>query len=81
MEFQNSKNDYILRVASPFSWLWVLLFGPFYWVYKGVYRHAILGVLLGMVTIGISHFIYPFCTYTILRKHFLERGWIEIVRD
>ena len=52
MEFQNSKNDYILRVASPFSWLWVILFGPFYWVYKGVYRHAILGVQQKILTIN-----------------------------
>ena len=35
MDFQHPDSDYIEKSASFFSWLWVLLFGPLYWVIRG----------------------------------------------
>ena len=78
MKFKNKTNGYIENVSTPFSWLWVLLFGPIYWVVKGVWRHAILHFFLFLISLGILHLIYPFFTYSILRKHYLKNGWIEV---
>ena len=74
MDFQHPDSDYIEKSASFFSWLWVLLFGPLYWVIRGVWRHAVAHLILAILTAGIVHFLYPFFTYSILRKHYLRQG-------
>ena len=78
MKFKNKTNGYIEIVSSPISWLWVLLFGPIYWVVKGVWRHAVIHFILFLISFGILHLIYPFFTYSILKKHYLKNGWEEI---
>ena len=80
MKFKNKTNGYIEKVSSPVSWLWVLLFGPIYWVVKGVWRHAVIHFILFLISFGILHLIYPFFTYSILKKHYLKNGWEEINR-
>ena len=75
MEFKNPNNDYIESAGGSVSWLWVLLFGPFYWAVKGVWRHFIIHLFLALVTFGVVHFIYPFFVYSILQKHYLRMGW------
>ena len=61
MKFRNPSNGYTEKV-SMFVWLWVLLFGGFYFIVKGVWTHAIAGFLLAFPTCGISWLIYPFST-------------------
>tara|TARA_B100000886_G_C20161534_1_gene382276 strand:- start:201 stop:440 length:240 start_codon:yes stop_codon:yes gene_type:complete len=78
MIFKNPHNGYIEDSATPLSWLWVLLFGPLYWVVRGVWSHAIAHFILALFTFGIAHLIYPFFTYSILRKSYLKKGWIEV---
>ena len=78
MLFKNPQNDYIEDSASNLSWLWVLLFGPLYWIVRGVWRHAIAHLILALITVFIAHFIYPFFTYSILRKHYLKKGWVQV---
>ena len=60
MKFKNSQNNYIEKVSSPFSWLWVFLIGPIYWAAQGIWRHAVVHLILALITVGIAHFIYPF---------------------
>ncbi len=76
MKFQNPQNNHEEKVAGWTSWLWVFLFGPLYWLVKGVMKHALLHFILAFSI--IAWFIYPFFTYSILRKHYLRRGWIEL---
>jgi len=33
---------------------------------------------LAIITMSIAHFIYPFFTYSILKKHYLKLGWKEV---
>lgn len=80
MKFKNPKNNYTEKVSGIFSWLWVLLFGPIYWAVKGVWRHAVVHLILAIVTVGIAHLIYPFFTYSILRKHYYSLGW-KIIKE
>ena len=78
MKFKNVQNNYTENVSSPLSWLWVLLLRPIYWAVQGVWRHAVVHLILAIITFDIAHLIYPFLTYSILRKHYLKLGWEEV---
>jgi len=78
MKFKNPENGYVEDIYGKLSWLWVLLIGSIYWAVKGVWRHAVVHLILAAVTFGIAHLIYPFFTYSILRKHYNKIGWREV---
>ncbi|MDP3013051.1 MAG: hypothetical protein Q8M92_02330 [Candidatus Subteraquimicrobiales bacterium] len=76
MKFQNPTNGYIEEVSSP--GLWTFLCGFLYFAVKGVWTHAIAGLVLAIFTWGISWLIYPFFASSIMRTHYLRKGWVEI---
>ena len=78
MLFKNPLNDYMEYSASSLSWLWLLLLGPLYWVVRGVWPHAVAHLVLIFCTSGVSHFVYPFFTYSILRNFYLKKGWVQV---
>ena len=78
MKFKNMENNYIETVSTQYTWLWVLLFGPIYWVFKRIWFHAILHLFLAIVTFGLINFIYPFFSYSIIQKHFQRLGWKKL---
>lgn len=77
MKFKNPSNDYIEEVSTV-AWLWVLLFGVIYFAIKGVWTHVLIGFIFALLTAGISWLIYPFFASSIMRKHYLNKGWIEV---
>jgi len=76
MVFENTANGY--RETPSIPWLWTLLFGSFYFAFKGIWSHAFISFVLACVTVGLSWFIYPFFARGIVRTHYLKRGWKEI---
>jgi len=60
---------------SPAPWFWNLIFGPLYWLYKGVYSHFFLEIIVLFLTYGLGWFFYPFFANSILRKYYLRNGW------
>jgi len=80
MKFKNPVNDYIEEI-SVIVWFWMLLFGPFYFAFKGIWGHAVGSAVLVVLTAGIAWFIYPFFSKSIIKKHYLRHGWIEIEND
>ena len=58
MKFKNPQNNYVEKVSSPLSWLWVLLFGPIYWAIQGVWRHAVVHFVFHDFSITLSY-IFP----------------------
>lgn len=76
MRFKNPQNGYV--EAAGLSFLWCLLFGAFYFMVKGVWSHALVGLGLAVLTCGISWFVYPFFAAGIVRRHYLGKGWTEI---
>jgi Zn-dependent protease with chaperone function len=79
MYFQNRANGYIEEISSP--GLWTLLFGPIYFVTKGIWTHALAAFALIFVTAGISWLFYPFFARQIVQTHFLRRGWVPLSKD
>lgn len=74
MKFKNTLNGHT-ETISHLTWLWVLLFGFIYWMVKGVWQHAMLSLILAVLTYGISWLIYPFFAKKLMIQHFLHNGW------
>jgi hypothetical protein len=75
--FKNPINDHEEEV-SGWSILWAFLFGFFYFLYKGVWTHAIINLVLSLATYGFASLIYAFFAPAILRKHYLTKGYIPV---
>ena len=73
--FRHPHSHDIVHAATKFSWLWVLLVGPFYFVAKGMWGHGILYTILAFFTHGVSGLIYPFLTYAVVKSHYRKAGW------
>jgi len=62
------------------------LFGFVYFAVKGIWTHAIVSLVLvialGSWSWGIGGLlvwlIYPFFARSIVRAHYLRRGWVEV---
>jgi hypothetical protein len=77
MTFKNPANGHTEAVPG-LAWLWTLLFGFIYLAIRGVWTHAVAGLVLALMTAGISWLIYPFFASGILRNHYLKKGWVEV---
>lgn len=79
MRFQHPETGTIETNSAP--WLWSLLFGAFYYAYKGTWGHAGLYMLAALCSGMLSHLVYPFFAARIIRSAYLNAGWIEIAGD
>ena len=43
---------------SHHAWLWTLLFGGLYFMFKGHWWHGVLCIALSIVTHGLSNIVY-----------------------
>lgn len=77
VKFRNPSNGYVEEVP-PYAWVWCLLFGLFYLIYKSAWVHALISLGLALLTSGISWLIYPFFVRSILINSYRRRGWIEV---
>jgi len=75
-KFQNPNNRYIEDVER--AGLWCLLFGTLYFAVKGVWGHAVISLVLAILTVGISWLIYPFFAQQIVETNYLRRGWVRL---
>lgn len=86
--FTNPANNYSEDIPD-LAWLWQILFGIFYLMVLGLWVHVaawfLLSALFGVMTGGpgglvfsfLCWVIYPFTVKGILRKRYLQRGWVE----
>jgi hypothetical protein len=77
MRFKNPTSNYTEEVDEN-AWLWVLLFGCFYFAFKEVWVHFIISALLAMMTCGLSWIIYPIFARDIMISYYRKRGWLEV---
>src|ERR1700722_6463009 len=76
MRYKNPSNDYEEKIND--AGLFCLLFGPLYFAGKGVWTHAVISLVLALVTFGISWLFYPFFARGIVEQNYLRKGWIPI---
>jgi hypothetical protein len=73
--FKNPQNGYTQSVSEVGAFLGCLVFGVFYFAYKGAWKHALISFGAAVCTLGVSWFIYPFFAYRCVEHSYLERGW------
>jgi hypothetical protein len=72
--FENPSNGYVETVNN--AGLWAFIFGPFYFIWRRQWFHALASFVLACVTAGICWFvIYPFIASRIMRNAYLRKGW------
>lgn len=76
--YQNPANGYTEKVSTNASWFWCLLFGTLYFMFNGIWKHAIISLFLSLLTGGISWLIYPFFVYGIIDAHYQRLGWVKL---
>jgi hypothetical protein len=74
--FQNPSNGYIVKGNGKFAILWAVLFGPFYFAYKGLWLHALLSAVAAVLTMGFGALIYGFFGPGLVNRHYQHRGWL-----
>lgn len=90
MQFINEQNGYIEEKESP--WLWVLLFGGFYFLVSGIWIHFLVMLLLNSAFVGgmglagivpslLLNLCYAFAASSIVRGHYLRKGWKEATEE
>jgi len=71
VRFRNPANGYVETVRLAF--LWSLLFGVFYYAFKGLWFAAILSILFLP-----SWLVLPFLARRMLTNHYLRMGWQQV---
>ena len=74
MIFRNPQNNYTVETRHPV--LFTFLFGPLYFVVHGVWTHAVISLVLAMLTMGFSWILYPFFAPGIIQTAYLKKGWM-----
>lgn len=81
--FENPQNGYRESVTfGPF--VWALLFGPLYYMIRGIWSHAIVLLILTLVlwpTIIGAMFVWivwAFLAPIIVANSYRRKGWVEV---
>lgn len=80
--FRNPQNGHEMRVSSAMTPIWAALFGFAYWIWQGVWAHAMIALMAyGFFALVDPPFMLaPMAAYAvaargILDRHYLARGW------
>ena len=76
--FENPMNNHRVTVGTWGPFFGSFFFGCLYFLAKGSIKHFLLGLILALITIGISWLIYPFFAPGIIRNMYLEKGYKKI---
>jgi hypothetical protein len=79
MKFKNAQTGYVEECSHP--WLWTLLFGSFYFAFKGDWIQTFISAFIALLTSGLSWLVYPFFAKKIIRRNYLLKGWIEVTDE
>jgi hypothetical protein len=75
-KYRNPHTGIVDSIGSPA--LGSLFFGCFYFLIRKMYYHAVISLVLAVITGGLSWFVFPFFAAGIVDQHYLKNGWIRI---
>lgn len=78
LAFRNPTTDQVTMVTRCASFWWTMVFGCFYFAYKGAWLWAGIGIVAALATAGWSWFVFPFFAYRIIVDSYRRNGWIEL---
>jgi hypothetical protein len=76
--FRHPWNGYVEKATTSYTWLWALLFGPFYFAHKGAWRVFVIAMFLDTITAGLLWLVYPFFAKRLIIKNYRQSGWVEL---
>ena len=93
VQFRNPENNDLKTIFFPR--VWALLFGPFYFLIHGIWRHVIIYVALTTFFAYATemdsealffywfliHTIYALCAYGIVKRHYRRKGWERLFSE
>jgi len=76
-------------VTDGYAGLWVLLFGVFYFFYKGMWMEAVLWVIIAVIvaipTMGLGvivlDIVLAFIIGNLIRNSYRKNGWKDVVQS
>ena len=74
LAFRNPETNEVENIQL--SWLYILLFGPLYFLYKRIWLHAFLCGVLSIFFLPFSTMVYAYFSKTVLRKYYNDNDWI-----
>lgn len=77
MIYENTLNGHQIETGN-LAWFGALLFGPLYFLYKGMTAWFFISFFTAIITAGISHFVIPLFVYRIAKNHYGEKGYKRI---
>lgn len=68
------KEDIIKKVGQGYAW-WILLFGVFWFLAKGMYGKAFFWYLIGFLTLGLSWLFAATKAFDQYYEYLIEKGY------
>lgn len=86
IRFRNPQNGHVMAVATAMTPVWAALFGWVYWVYQGIWTHAVLSIVAYALAIGtglwplivVVMIVYAASAVGIVDRHYLIKGWVRV---
>lgn len=78
MQFRNVINGHTVKFNRWVEFITCLVFGTLYFLYRGHYGHALISLILAVLTSGFSWLIYPFFVEKINEAAYLNKGWVKV---
>lgn len=84
--FRNPQNGHSMTVSTAMTPIWAALFGWAYWVYQGIWTHAVLSAVAYSLLIGtglwplivVVMIGYAAAAHGIVDRHYLMKGWQRV---
>ena len=73
--FYHPINNYPEKIYTGFSWP-CFFFGPFWYLYKGMWGWAVISFCVAGFTWGISALIFPFFANNSHQESLLKKGYL-----
>ncbi|MBI2165029.1 MAG: DUF2628 domain-containing protein [Chloroflexi bacterium] len=72
--YRHTETKLEKEVGTGFNW-WVLLFGPFWYWYKGMYLRGLMWGVIGYLTLGIGLVFVAFKANKEYAEWLVEKGY------
>lgn len=79
--FRNPWTGVVVEATNSLTWLSLLLWSPLHFLYKSIWPHAIISLILGPATLFISNIVYAFVGYDLIKNYYRKLGWQEIPHE
>ena len=71
----NANKEYY---ASNMSWLWTILFGPLFFLYKGMWLHFIIFLPISIATFGFASLLVALFANKMVYNFYIKKGYNEV---